>query len=826
MRNRALKFTLGFVVVGLVILILISAVQRGAINTYHNNVSYIRLSDRIKHQLAQSNLWVEHVKRVDPKLNFERDVREPLSNTKVLLQAVYDGKETELGLFEKAEDEELKAILKENIYNIENLLEASQARLLAKPQVIVAATDSTAEVIDTQSFNVLNLQVDASLKDFQRVSDRLTSYIDDQILGSTATLNVFSWISIFALLGVIVALGFFLYRLFDRSDKMEVERAAIAERQERGAASLSTFMEAISAGNYSADLDDDLIRGTMGNTLITMRDKLKANAEEDRKRNWSTSGLAQIGELLRTSFTTTQDLFDSIIKFVVKYTKSNQGGLFLLNEENANQKFLELVACYAYERKKFLNKQIDVGEGLVGQSFLEGQSIYLVEIPEDYVAITSSLGGAKPNALLVMPLKVNGKVFGILELATFGKYEPHEIELVEKLAESIASTISTVRINESTRILLEKTQQQTEEMRAQEEEMRQNMEELEATQEEMRRKEKHIQNMLDSEKKRNDISNKNRQALIELSKKADIQEGKWDGALEKLTAAIAKQLVVSRCGVWSYIPSEKKLKCEKLFDNAAKKFGAEAEWFGKDYPGYFEAVTSEEIIMAKDAHSHTATRELASSYLTPRGIQSLLTVPFFNEGKITGIICVENQEQKEWTDEDVEFLKSCSDLVTLTYNNRRINTTLDKLSDDQETMQTIIDNIPRAVFWKGKDLRFQGCNKIFAQVAGLKSFVDLVGKTDYEMPWKEHGDAYRADDLAVMNSRKARLDLEEKNVNNEGKVSWVLTSKVPVMNKHGEIVAVLGMFEDITDRKVKEADITSKLQELEHLKKMMEKRSN
>jgi PAS domain S-box-containing protein len=204
----------------------------------------------------------------------------------------------------------------------------------------------------------------------------------------------------------------------------------------------------------------------------------------------------------------------------------------------------------------------------------------------------------------------------------------------------------------------------------------------------------------------------------------------------------------------------------------------------------------------------------------------MLVVPYFNEGKMTGVICLENREQKEWTDEDVEFLKACSDLVTLTYNNRRINTTLDKLSDDQETMQTIIDNIPRAVFWKGKDLKFQGCNKIFAQVAGLKSYHDLVGKTDYDMPWKEHGDAYRADDLAVMNSRKARLDLEEKNVNNEGKVSWVLTSKVPVMNKHGEIVAVLGMFEDITDRKEREADIASKLTELETLKKLMEKRNN
>jgi PAS domain S-box-containing protein len=826
MRNRALKFTLGFGIVGLVVMIFVTVVQRRAINAYHNNLPYVRLSDQLKGQVAQSNLWVEHVKRVDSKLNFERDVRDPLSRSKVQLEALYEGKATDLGTFEKAEDEDLQAILKGSIYNIQNLLESTQARWQAKPQVIAAATDSTAEIVDAQSFNAQNLQVDASLKDFQRSSDRLITYIDQQILSGATTLNALSWASIVVLLGALVSIGIFLYRLFDKSEKMDREKASIVERQERSATSLSNFMEAISAGNYSANLDDELLRGTMGNTLITMRDKLKSNAEEDRKRNWSTSGLAQIGELLRTSFTTTQDLFDGIIKFVVKYTKSNQGGLFLLNEENAGQKHLELVACYAYERKKFLNKTIDIGEGLVGQSFLEAQSIYLVEIPEDYVAITSSLGSAKPNALLVMPLKVNGKVFGILELATFGKYEPHEIELVEKLAESIASTISTVRINESTRILLEKTQQQTEEMRAQEEEMRQNMEELEATQEEMRRKEKHIQTMLDSEKKRNEISNKNRQAHIELSKKADILEGKWEGALEKLTTSIAKQLVVSRSSVWSYIPSEKKFKCEKLFDNVAKKFGAEEDWVAKNYPGYFEAITSEEIIRAKDAHAHTATRELADSYLIQRGIQSMLTVPFFNEGKITGILVCENLEQKEWTDEDVEFLKACSDLVTLTYNNRRINTTLDKLSDDQETMQTIIDNIPRAVFWKGKDLRFQGCNKIFAQVAGLKSYLELVGRTDYEMPWREHGDAYRADDLAVMNSRKARLDLEEKNVNNEGKVSWVLTSKVPVMNKHGEVVAVLGMFEDITERKVREADITSKLKELEHLKTMVEKRSN
>lgn len=824
MRNRAFKFTLVFAITSAIVVALVVFVQRQAIKISNKNLPYVKLSDGLGAQISQTDFWIVQVKKSDPNLNFERAVIEPLSNSKVLMESMYEGRETEFGEFEKP-DEESKAVLKESIFNVDQLLEISRARWEAKPQVVVPATDSTEAIVDTKSLDVLNIQLEASAKNFQRASDRLISHIDTHLLSKTGVLNLFSWISIFALIGSCAFVGFMGYRLLEKTDRMESESKENQERQQKAINSLSNFMEAISAGNYSAELDDEVNHGTMGSTLTTMRDKLRANAEEDRRRNWSTSGLAQIGELLRTNYASTQELFDNIIKFVVKYTKSSQGGLFLLDEGDS-QKHLELVACYAYERKKYLTKTIEIGEGLVGQSFLEAEPIYLLEVPEDYITITSSLGGARPNALLLMPLKVNDKVFGILEMATFGKYEPHEIELVQKLAESIASTISTVRINESTRILLEKTQQQTEEMRAQEEEMRQNMEELEATQEEMRRKEKHIQTMLDNEKLRNEISNKNRQAAMELSKKSDIQDGNWDGALEKMTLAIAKQLPVSRCGVWTYVPDEKKLVCDKLFDHTHKTFDNEAPWFGKDFPGYFEAITGEETILAKDAYSHTATRELSATYLTKHEIQSMLIVPYFNEGKMTGIICCENREQKEWTDEDVEFLKACSDLVTLTYNNRRINTTLDKLSDDQETMQTIIDNIPRAVFWKGKDLTFQGCNKIFAQVAGLKSFHDLLGKTDYEMPWKEHGDAYRADDLAVMNSRKARLDLEEKNVNNEGKVSWVLTSKVPVMNKHGEVVAVLGMFEDITERKEKEADIAAKLTELENLKKLMEKRNN
>ncbi|MBL0740124.1 GAF domain-containing protein [Chryseolinea lacunae] len=823
MRNRALKYTLAFALAGLIITLLIGYVQRRTLNTYEHNVPFITLGDNIKNRVTTAHLSFEELMAGDETQNFDRDVIAPIKTSAAILQGTYDGKETELGNLGVIHEEETKALLKESIFALDKLMESAQERWKNR-STGTAGTDSTAAVAGSHAGDAADQQFDAAYETFAGTLDRLVEHIQKDVHADASSLSALSWLSILLLVVGLGALCAFLYRLQSSSMKMVTEHEKRSEEQGRAVSSLSGFIEAISAGDYTADLNLETDDGALGNTLISMRDKLRLNAEEDRRRNWSTSGLAQIGEILRTSTGTTEELFDNIIRFVVKYTKSNQGGLFVLNEESDNEKFLELVACYAFERKKFLKKHMAIGEGLVGQSFLEGERIYLVEVPKEYITITSGLGGSTPNALLLVPLKVNEKIFGVMELATFGKYEPHEIELVEKLTESIASTISSVRISESTRLLLERTQQQAEEMRAQEEEMRQNMEELEATQEEMRRKEKHIQNMLDGEKKRNEISQRNRQVLMELTKNKDIQDGNWNASLEKITSTITRQLGVSRCSIWTYHAKENKILNEKLYQQNKGTFESGTELYGRDFPGYFEAVTSEEIIIAKDAHTHVATREFSDVYLSPLDIQSMLDVPFFNEGKIAGVICCEHQqEQKDWTEEDVEFLKSCADLLTVAFNTSRINRMLEQLSDDQQTMQTIIDNLPRAVFWKDKELRFQGANRIFTQVAGLRSHKDLIGRTDFDMPWKEHGEAYRADDLAVMNSRKARLDHEERNVNSNGEESWVLTSKVPVMNKHGEVVGVLGMFEDITARKHKEADTAAKLKELSELKKRLEK---
>ena len=304
--------------------------------------------------------------------------------------------------------------------------------------------------------------------------------------------------------------------ILDKKD--EIGRIGIAMRQlQKGLREKGEFARNIGEGKLDEKFEKLSEEDDLGEALLQMQASLKAARTEDEKRkaedsrrNWITEGQARFAEILRQNAANVEELSYNIISNMVRYMDINQGGLFILNDEDENDKFLELTACYAFDRRKFLQKRIDIGEGLAGICFIEGETIYMTQVPQDYIRITSGLGDQNPDALVIVPLKLNEEVFGVMELASFKPLEKHQIEFAEKVGEIIASSISGLRINTRTAMLLEKSQQQAEEMRAQEEEMRQNMEELSATQEAMAEKDR------DSQEKLRQLSQENEELRARL----------------------------------------------------------------------------------------------------------------------------------------------------------------------------------------------------------------------------------------------------------------------------------------------------------------------
>jgi methyl-accepting chemotaxis protein len=169
---------------------------------------------------------------------------------------------------------------------------------------------------------------------------------------------------------------------------------------------------------------------------------------------------------------------------LVEYLSANQAALYVANKE---EEYFERISTYAYGKKKGVEEKIDLNEGLIGQCAMEKSTIYLKEIPSDYVKITSGLGEATPRNILIVPLKIQEEVNGVLELASFEIFEEHQIQFIEKIGENIASLLSNRQVAEHTKRLLEESQQRAHALAQQEEEMRQNAEELQTTQEEMER---------------------------------------------------------------------------------------------------------------------------------------------------------------------------------------------------------------------------------------------------------------------------------------------------------------------------------------------------
>ncbi|WP_020677875.1 CHASE domain-containing protein [Geopsychrobacter electrodiphilus] len=174
---------------------------------------------------------------------------------------------------------------------------------------------------------------------------------------------------------------------------------------------------------------------------------------------------------------------------------------------------------------------------------------------------------------------------------------------------------------------------------------------------------------------------------------------------------------------------------------------------------------------------------------------ALLLAGFAVTGLVAGFLLFSGRHA-----EQIE--KSARDLsnvnAMLTQEMMEHQQTEEKIRKQHELMTKIIETIPLRVFWKDRDLRFMGGNTLLAKDAGLTRSEELIGKTDFELGWKDQAELYRADDQQVMDANIPKLSYDEPQTTPEGGQIWVRTSKVPLHNDMNETIGILGVYEDIT----------------------------
>jgi|GEM_PF-3018732 len=275
-----------------------------------------------------------------------------------------------------------------------------------------------------------------------------------------------TFISIFTSLIMILGLMWVIDGIFDRSQKNGLKLVGDLEKERE---------------------DQRIAQEKLNKTL----EELNAARVNDEKQNWININFANLLSLMRSEKDESK-LYDLIVSTVVKSVKANQAMLFIYHSEE--QEF-RLICAHAYERKKYMDKNIRAGEGLVWECYLEKSNIIMTDVPNNYVSITSGLGEATPRFVILLPLKNNTQVEGVLELASFQMLDKYQIEYLNKAGEALGSFIANQRISAKTKILLQESQDAAEQLKAQEEEMKQSMEELNASQEEMSRKNSEVEKM-------------------------------------------------------------------------------------------------------------------------------------------------------------------------------------------------------------------------------------------------------------------------------------------------------------------------------------------
>lgn len=239
------------------------------------------------------------------------------------------------------------------------------------------------------------------------------------------------------------------------------------------------FARNLSDGNYTQDPPFESEMDALGASLLSIRNRLRtAKTEreereaEDARREWVSTGISEFSELLRQHMESVESLSDTLLARLVRYFDAELGALYLLDDAmlqwHTEAEYV-VKATFAWGRKRYLENRFPLGIGLVGACAMEREQTFITDVPCDYSRIIAGVGDALPNCIALQPLLYEGNAIGVVEIASFRIFEPHELEFLQTISDSIASSLYNAQVGALRQALLERARKRVAELTSVEE---------------------------------------------------------------------------------------------------------------------------------------------------------------------------------------------------------------------------------------------------------------------------------------------------------------------------------------------------------------------
>ncbi len=505
--------------------------------------------------------------------------------------------------------------------------------------------------------------------------------------------------------------------------------------------------QSIGAGDFDVETAHIDQNDGLGNSLLKMLNSLQDTSQKETTQNWIAKGKEIISRVLNQQNNIEDLAYQTLVEFI-KYTDTIQGAFYIFDE---NKQLLRNIATYAYQRKKYINQEFEIGQGLIGQAAYEKDIIYRAELPEDYITISSGIiGDKKPGALLIVPLISDEKLQGVIELASvYNQIEEKSIQLIREQSNTIAQTLFNLKVNVRTETLLSESQKLTKKLTKNEDVLRQNAKQMKQTQLELTRSNRKMEHQVEEIKKGQERIH----ALLE-------------NASEVIT-------IYDTSGIVQYVsPSVNNI------------LGYEPE----EMLGTNRFERGESVL--KDAFTELKENPELSK-----------TFEYRYEKKNHGIVWLETTGRN--------LLENLA-INGIIFNTRDI--TVRKVAEEAQRMsgemQALSENSPDMIIRLNLEGKFFYANPIVEKITGI-SRVKLKQKKISEVNFDKEFVSFFLEGIKEVKKNKKKYDEEITLPTIEGK-RIMQVNVIPEFNKNHDIETILFVAHDITDRKNIEIEIEKK----------------